>query len=263
MDALVLKDKTVVIADDYQINVELLSIIVEGAGAVVLQAFNGKECVDIVCRQHVDMILMDKHMPVMDGLEASRAIRTLPQGSSIIIIGVTGSSETLEVEECKAAGMNMVYEKATLDEQLLYEIGEHYFGSNSSKKPEIAKVLAVDTEVNSTLLVMDFPKALREFENDHDLLYSLMRDFSLISREKIALMRNALTMLDYLCIQAESHGIKGGAANLCALPLSHAAADLERACKQHEENDVVASLLEKLTCSYTQFDYFVNSTCPV
>lgn len=268
METTVLAGKKIVIVDDYQINVELLSLIAEGTGATVLCAYNGRECVDIVCQQPVDLILMDKHMPVMDGLEATRAIRLLPHGKEIVIIGVTGSSDTLEVDACTGAGMNMVFEKTDLNEQKLLEIGECYFGNNGNNQVAASEVKAsmlhnpMNAGVNADASsVMDFDMALREFDSDRDLLCSLMVEFSRICGEKCTGMARAVSTGDYLYIQTESHGIKGGAANLCALPLSNAAGALERASRQHAEIAMVASLLNELTGCCRSFDLFVQSVC--
>jgi HPt (histidine-containing phosphotransfer) domain-containing protein len=107
---------------------------------------------------------------------------------------------------------------------------------------------------------MDYEKALREFENDNELLLSLMEDFSKNIRSQLILMKKAFDNSDYSCIQTESHGIKGGAANLCAIPLAEAAKSLEKACKQSVDDKTISGLLENLEMDINLFDKYVRTT---
>lgn len=266
MEPSVLQNKIILIVDDYEINTELLSLFVEEVGAIPLTAFNGKECIDIITKQHVDMILMDTNMPVMNGIDATKAVRSLPQGKDMVIIGISGSSEGEDNEICTKAGMNLVAAKLLLNCQRLDEIGRLFFGvSTDSQKPYMAAEFSIkqsgfkksDNDIN--MPIMDYDKALKEFENDKDLLISLIKDFSSKIQSQLLLMQQAFLNSDFECIQIESHGIKGGAANLCALPLSNAAKSLEHACKHHAEKETIESLLGELACVADSFDEFVKT----
>lgn len=265
MESSVFKNKTVLIVDDYKINAELLSIIVEETGANIMIASNGEQCVEIVKQKHIDIILMDKNMPVMNGLVACRKIRCLQQGEDIIIVGITGSDDSEDAEACIKAGMNMVCGKLTLNIQKLYEIGNRFFGNGEKESLTNANRSiqnpAPTERAGDNFVVMDFDKALYEFENDRDLLYSLMKEFSRLCNSKLILMRKALEISDYTFIQNESHGIKGGAANLCAFPLSNAANSLEKACKQNANEDALQKLLDDLAYQLNSFEAFVLKTC--
>ena len=266
MESAVLKNKKVLIVDDYQINTELLSILVEEAGASALTASNGKQCIEIVKREHVDMVLMDKNMPVMDGLDASRAVRSLQQGKNVVIVGITGGDESMESDACMQAGMDMVCEKTALNGQKLDEIGERFFGNRVNgfhpDTPELVRDTGTVEHVRDNHSVMDLNKAIGEFENDRDLVYSLMKDFNTLCISKIVLMRKALEIPDYNYIRNESHGIKGGAANLCAIPLSNAASALESACRQCADSGTIGTLLDNLAICLDSFTAFVKNTCP-
>ena len=80
-------------------------------GIRCVRAINGKECLEI-CRDSVeheyDAILMDMQMPVMNGLEAARAIRKLnhPEARSIPIIALTANVFDVDVQRSKAVEMN-------------------------------------------------------------------------------------------------------------------------------------------------------------
>jgi CheY-like chemotaxis protein len=263
MESIELKDRVILIVDDYVINTEMISLLVSDTGATPLTASNGRECIDIISKQPVDMIFMDQHMPVMDGLQATREIRSLPKGKNIPIIGISASEDDHERDQCIQAGMNMVVNKLTLNIEKISEIAERMIlNSNCSSEACINHDVGRDNMDSETPDVddeiMDYVKALMEFENDTELLNSLMSDFLKNTISQLNLMKNSITNHDFETIQRESHGIKGGAANLCAMPLSGAAKALEMACKKHESPDTIFKLLNELNQAVDRFGRYVN-----
>jgi two-component system, sensor histidine kinase and response regulator len=267
MEQSILQNKVILIVDDYRINTELLSLFVADAGAIPLTASNGKECIDTIIKQHVDMILMDSNMPVMNGIDATKAVRLLPQGKDIIIIGISGSDEGKDTAICLQAGMNLVSAKLLLNCQKLKEIGELFFGiTTDSPKSHLAAESTIKqasretADISTDPSIMDYNNALKEFENDNELLTSLIEDFNRIIHLQLLLMKQALGNSDFETIRRESHGIKGGAASLCALPLSNAAKHLESACRQLAGKETIESLLSELACAIDSFDHFIKKT---
>jgi CheY-like chemotaxis protein len=124
----IFKDKTVLIVDDFKVNSELFSFIVAETGAAALTAANGRECIEIIQNCHVDMVLMDINMPVMNGIEAARTVRALPKGKQIPIVGISGDDRAEIKDACLRAGMNLVVSKLHLDENKLIEIAGLFFG---------------------------------------------------------------------------------------------------------------------------------------
>ncbi len=108
--------KVVVIAEDNMINQMILEELIAPARATVLLANNGKEAVDIVAARHVDLVLMDMQMPVMDGLQATKEIRAT--GSAVPIIAVTANAMKEDRDEGVAAGMNDYITKPVEPRQL-------------------------------------------------------------------------------------------------------------------------------------------------
>jgi two-component system sensor histidine kinase/response regulator len=97
----------ILLAEDNAINREILEAMVRKDGFEVHSVINGREAVDAVCTQDFSCILMDIHMPVMDGIEATRQIRALENlKASIPIIAVSASVEKGIREQALDAGMN-------------------------------------------------------------------------------------------------------------------------------------------------------------
>jgi CheY-like chemotaxis protein/HPt (histidine-containing phosphotransfer) domain-containing protein/two-component sensor histidine kinase len=96
----------VLIADDNRINQELATELLRLVDLQVEVADNGRIAVDMARRGAYDMILMDMQMPEMDGLEATRQIRTVRELDATPIVAMTASAFGADRDACLAAGMN-------------------------------------------------------------------------------------------------------------------------------------------------------------
>lgn len=99
-------NRVVLITEDEEVNFYYLKTLLQRADAKVLRAKNGKEAVDIISEYGggVDLILMDLNMPVMDGYEAMRIIKS--RHPSIPIIAQTAYTLNNDRHRCLQAGFN-------------------------------------------------------------------------------------------------------------------------------------------------------------
>ena len=116
----VLKDKTVLIADDDVRNIFSLTKTLELHKMNVLTAIDGKEALDIL-KEHpkIDAVLMDMMMPEMDGYETIREIRAIPKFKKIPILAVTAKAMRGDREKCIAAGASDYISKPVDIDQLI------------------------------------------------------------------------------------------------------------------------------------------------
>jgi CheY-like chemotaxis protein len=103
--------RNVLVVDDVDINREIIAFFLDGAGANTEFASDGKEAVELFeasAEGYYDLILMDVRMPVMDGCEATRAIRALerPDAATVSIIAMTANAFKEDMQMVVKAGMN-------------------------------------------------------------------------------------------------------------------------------------------------------------
>ena len=106
-----MKDLRMLVVDDNDLNRELISELLTEQGAKVTQACDGKEALDIFAKSEAfsfDVILMDMQMPVMDGCEAAKAIRSMDRVDAgwVLIIALTANSFSEDVSRTVQAGMD-------------------------------------------------------------------------------------------------------------------------------------------------------------
>ena len=115
----------VLMADDAPANRELVRIILEGWDVRLQTVENGAEAVQAAATGEYDLILMDVHMPVMDGMDATRAIRALAGAAGRVpVLALTANVQPEQVEACRAAGMDAHIGKPIQIGQLLWEMAE-------------------------------------------------------------------------------------------------------------------------------------------
>ncbi|MDP3462309.1 MAG: response regulator [Bacteroidales bacterium] len=101
----------ILVAEDNPLNQKIISTFLGRNNHDVIMAKDGLEAVELFQQYEFDCILMDLHMPNMDGFQATEAIRSIEKGMKIPIIAVTASSPLEDKSNCIGAGMNDFIQK--------------------------------------------------------------------------------------------------------------------------------------------------------
>lgn len=130
---------TALLVEDNESNMEIAKFILENAGINVVTAKDGKEAVDIFAKSEVhyfDVILMDIMMLVMDGLTATKTIRSLErqEAKTIPIFAMTANAFLEDKKQSKEAGMNEHLSKPLDENKLMNTIWKYTIRKNSNSK---------------------------------------------------------------------------------------------------------------------------------
>lgn len=125
----VLRDKKVLLVDDIRLNQEVNSWLLESAGCKVVCADGGWQAMEHLESDHFDLVLMDLHMPEVDGAETTKLIRARGKWNDLLIIGLSGASRKEDVQACVSSGMNFHMTKPIEPKKLV-----HYWEAHNNKQ---------------------------------------------------------------------------------------------------------------------------------
>jgi two-component system, cell cycle response regulator DivK len=114
--------KCILVVEDQEDNRQILRDLLGSAGYDLTEAENGEEAIAAVARRRPDLILMDIQLPVMDGYEATRRIRTIQTLRSVPIIAVTSYALAGDEDKALAAGCDGYVTKPYSPRDLLAKV---------------------------------------------------------------------------------------------------------------------------------------------
>lgn len=115
--------KKIIVAEDSSVIQNLTKKILSQLNYQIVVVKNGQQVLDLLEKDHYHLILMDIHMPVMDGMECARSIRkSTNQNNGIPILAITGNANNYTKEEFEAAGINGFVPKPLNYDSLVEEV---------------------------------------------------------------------------------------------------------------------------------------------
>jgi two-component system chemotaxis response regulator CheY len=116
------QEKTVLVVDDEDHILRVVSYKLRGAGYTVLEANDGEEAWEILRTQHADLVITDQQMPFMTGLELVETMRTRPETSEVPVFMLTARGFRLEAEELQRADVVAMIAKPFSPRLLLSQV---------------------------------------------------------------------------------------------------------------------------------------------
>ncbi len=238
----------ILLVEDNEINQEVAMGQLEDAEAFVDLAENGEVALRMIRDNDYDVVLMDMQMPVMDGVEATRIIRSNPRFETLPIIAMTANAMASDRMLCLEAGMNDHIAKP-IDPDQLFGVLLRWLrrGDGDAKGLTTVPVTHVaETRASIAELVIpgiDVRAGLKRTGGNPRRYELLLRKFAEQQSATIAAMREALSAGDRATAERAAHSLKGAAGTLGASALSEAAAKAETAVKTgHGVDDAVPAL---------------------
>lgn len=142
--------------EDNDTNADLVERLMRRAGHTIVSVGDGAQALERLAEETFDLIIMDRHMPVMDGLEATRRIRALPPPlSSIPIVGITAGALPEELQACLDAGMDTVLTKPVDDRVLRLTVARLGASAATGLRLRTDRPVLVVDDVHVNLAVAD------------------------------------------------------------------------------------------------------------
>ncbi len=200
----------ILLVEDNAINQQVVIEFLERQGCCVTTAWNGQEALSILEKMpdSFHVVLMDLQMPVMDGLEATRRIRTQARWNQLPIIAMTAAALLRDQQSCRQAGMNGYLVKPITPQHLFQVLVQHIVPKQALQGLELQNI--------TNLLGGDRTKLIR-------LLHQFGNDFGNSADQLAQLLANQ----QYEQASAFLHQIKGAAANVGATWIQQTAHTLE------------------------------------
>ena len=241
----------VLLVEDNEMNQELAIDLLGKAGMEAVLARHGREALDILAQDtRFDGVLMDCQMPVMDGFEASRAIRANPVLDKLPIIAMTANAMAGDRGKVLAAGMQDHIAKPVNVAEMYATLARWLRPDSSETAPAQAAVAAAAVARNggqhAPLLVLpmvDVRAGLATAMGDDKLYRRLLNKFLEGQQDFVAQFVQSLDGGDATAPERLAHTLKGVAGNIGARGVQAAAQELELACQQHAARAVQEGLL--------------------
>ena len=234
----VLTSLRILAAEDNEVNQRVMQLVLARMGLHVDVVETGAEALEALARQPYDVVLMDVRMPVMDGLEATRRIRTtLPEADQPYIIALTADVTSEQQDACREAGMDDFLSKPInrdVLEQMLQSIQVRDTGAASADRgAEKGDDAAADIPKPSFEAIYDL------IGNDPILLAELLESFQQETPVLLQNMHQGAQQDDREAVKMAAHTIKSSSAYLGLTALSEQSADIEADSEDEEQEELV------------------------
>lgn len=234
----------ILLAEDGLVNQRVATDLLNQHGHEVIVARNGVEAVEMTATESFDLVLMDIHMPEMDGYEASRTIRereqAAPSGSRRRIVALTANAMKGDREKCLEAGMDDYLAKPIRALELYRTVArnapENPLGpripTGNAEAGKDAKTDEPAAESATGKAPYDRTVALKMVQGSEEILAAIVDAFYEETEALMPTIPQALANGDETILTSSAHTIKSSCASLGAESARAVAADLEQLGKQ-------------------------------
>lgn len=229
------------LAEDNEINQQVAKEILEDAGFSVVIVNNGREAVEMVRRETFDAVLMDIQMPVMDGLEATRIIRSEDRFKDLPIIAMTAHALIGDREKSLQSGLTEHVTKP-IDPDQLIKVLVHLLPEEPKQQPSPGQTDAAEPTVPS-IPTINTEKGLARVRGNYTLYRKLLVGFVKKGRPDREQLDTHLSRGEWNEAATLAHSMKGAAGNLGAEVLFRLLSDMETAIK--DKHRIPEELMEE------------------
>jgi signal transduction histidine kinase/CheY-like chemotaxis protein len=231
----------ILIAEDVEMNMQLIMTLIREflPRAILFQAANGREAVDVAIRNDIDLVLMDVQMPEMSGFQATERIRAYEQANgrpSVPIVALTASALKGEEEKCLAVGMNGFFtkplERRSVRSGILGLLKEIPAFRDALSVPvgtpgDGREPFPRERDGSRDLYGFDARAGIRRYSGNRETWERCVRELLINSARQVERIQDALDRDDRGEARQIVHSLRGVAGNLSASRIYAVAGDLE------------------------------------
>ncbi len=223
-----LKNKTVLLVDDEPFNRLLLKAIFDGVEMTLLEATNGLEALDIIENNEIDVVLLDVHMPEMDGNELVARISESNREDKLIVVGLTASLDDATRKKMLLEGWTEVLTKPI-------------------KPEELSEILHRLTVTNQEIIDMDKTnfEGLKKLSNNNMVIYrDLLETFVTSTNNGRNALQTLLAEQQWNSIGEKAHQLAAPFKHFDAMQCYGTLKEIEKLGKSNESTDKIPALVE-------------------
>jgi len=237
------------LVEDNPINQGVACAMLKKLGLAVVVANHGGEALEQMQQADFDVVLMDCQMPVMDGYEATAAIRRLPERrrAEVPIVALTANAMQGDEEKCRASGMDGFLAKPYTMTALQATLGRFLNGLGAGAAAPAVPAAVVGPAQDGPVLNEATLRTLRELDSSGgmDLVHKLLQTFIETSAKQMTQIESAVQADDALTLSRAAHSLKSSSGNVGAETLSKYFRQLEQLGRE-ERLDEARALLDRV-----------------
>ncbi|WP_185976626.1 response regulator [Catenovulum sediminis] len=253
-----LSDVNLLLVEDNKLNRQVAVGFLKDTGIRIEIAENGVQAIDKIMHNKYDLVLMDIQMPEMDGLTATKEIRSIDKFKSLPIIAMTAHAMAGDAQKSLDAGMNDHLTKP-IDPEELYRIVIKWIDKNKVKTNDATRYTNSEMGVLQSLTLLDVADALVKMQGRESLYLDVVKTFV----EENIKTADKLTLLDINNdseqLYLKAHSLKSNAAYIGAYELAELAKKLEEAIETKQpRRQLLESVKNKLKSLLDELVPFVD-----
>lgn len=254
---------SILLAEDNPVNQKMVSVLLGKAGYSVDVAENGRIAIAKVLSKDYDLIFMDLQMPEMDGIEATRQIRSQEGEKHLPIVAMTAHALKGDRERCMAAGMDDYIAKPVNPSDLFAMINKWAMMEplDRSMQPGSQAENPKAPEETAGIAVVDIRSAMARFDHDSVFFKEMLDKFTAHLQRQARILDNAIIADDREAIKMTAHSIKGSAGSLSALRIALLCRNIENAL-EHGTGVELRTLMAALHKEVDEFRHFADTFNP-
>lgn len=249
--------RRILLAEDNPVNQEVAAAILRKRGHDVEVVDDGEQAVEAFERGGIELILMDLHMPNLDGIAATQRIRALPNGKEIPIVALTADALSGEREACLAAGMNEYVTKPFKSSELFAIVEREKWSPRAGTRTE-----ARDAAMVPPADVGAFRAQMRA-AGAEDAVDAIVATYLADAPKRVSLLLTAFETGDVATMQREAHALKSATASMGAVRLAEILTQIELAAGEGRVADAQRSGASLQEAAAQVFTYLRDSSTEV